>query len=681
MVPERPYDYLHLVEKDPDIETYDAGLRPETPRLEGVCSGFLCDILEESGGTSGGPSNSSVSQEPRGLSEEDEEMEREETLRQALEILESMNEADKDAKLEYHRISDIWVAKVNRLKKDLDEKRAEVRMIERAIKSAKSRVLPPPPGPVCLSWLDSEIYLGVSSVVILCNMVTITKEVVDPELSHYFFPVDCGFLVFYTLELVLRVVYSQRQFFCGNCAEIAWNWLDLVIFVVAIVSLLVPKPAESGGRSNLNATYMSCFRVLRLARLVYYFLRSDLSWIEGSVFQSFIMAIIGLNAILMGVEEETPHLKPMWFWIEQTTLTIFTFEIVVRIKAKGCDFFTCRKDLVWNLLDFVIVTGGVIDLWMLPTYHFLLTMLGHSVPPRKAEINQVMNILRMARLLRILRLVRLIKNIPPLYNLVIGVAKSIQGMGWVIILTVVLLYMCALLGVKLLGPQGLLWNRDSDGNILDLPPGVADAFPDMCGAFFNMFKVMNADMAPVEPLFEYIPSTKFVAMIYVVLTNWAIFSILTAVVSDHMAAVTGDTEKEMEDERKALERQQLVGSIFDRLDNDSSGYVNRRDLEDLLEKEDECNLLIPAGEMTPDDLREFFDILSPKGLEGEETYISKDAFVKGLEKESNEVNLRAIMRIEKRLTYFEQQLMSGITRVGNFVSPCNGARDQAFVRR
>merc|ERR1719359_2044538 len=92
----------------------------------------------------------------------------------------------------------------------------------------------------------------------------------------------------------------------------------------------------------------------------------------------------------------------------------------------------------------------MIDAYLLPMVGLVETLMGRSAS-RRPNIGQVMMMLRLARLLRILRLARLIKSIPPFYVLIQGIAKAMQGMVWVVVLTALLLYICALLGVKLIG--------------------------------------------------------------------------------------------------------------------------------------------------------------------------------------------------------------------------------------
>merc|ERR1719329_1207099 len=93
--------------------------------------------------------------------------------------------------------------------------------------------------------------------------------------------------------------------------------------------------------------------------------------------------------------------------------------------------------------------------------------------PTGVNIAQVMMLVRMLRLVRILRLVKLIKSVRPLYILVTGVIAALQGVIWVLILTITVLYAAAILSTRLIG-HGMLF---SEG-----------AVPD---SMFTLFRVMS----------------------------------------------------------------------------------------------------------------------------------------------------------------------------------------------
>merc|ERR1740138_2013786 len=116
---------------------------------------------------------------------------------------------------------------------------------------------------------------------------------------------------------------------------------------------------------------------------------------------------------------------------------------------------------------------------MMPAIALIKMLMG--IPSHgKGNLGQIMMMLRMARLLRILRLVRLIKSIPPLFNLVVGIMQAMQGMAWVMVLTVLLLYTIALLGVKLIS-HGIVFGGKA-------PLAAEAVFPTVCQAGFVLFK-------------------------------------------------------------------------------------------------------------------------------------------------------------------------------------------------
>merc|ERR1719502_1450147 len=138
---------------------------------------------------------------------------------------------------------------------------------------------------------------------------------------------------------------------------------------------------------------------------------------------------------------------------------------------------------------------------MMPGIKLVQALMGVK-ETESLDVGELMTTLRMARLLRILRLVRLVKNIPPLFTLIVGILQAMQGMAWVLVLTAVFLYAFALLSVRLIG-HGLIFGGKA-------PDEVAAIFPSVPQSMFVLFKVMNGDTDPVEPLFHEVPLSKLI---------------------------------------------------------------------------------------------------------------------------------------------------------------------------
>merc|ERR1719326_408085 len=99
----------------------------------------------------------------------------------------------------------------------------------------------------------------------------------------------------------------------------------------------------------------------------------------------------------------------------------------------------------------------------------------------------------------------------------------------------------------------------------------------------------------VEPLFDVMPALKLVFVLYMVLSSWAILSILTAVVSENMLRVTEANEEERttNEAREEKERSTIkLKEMFALIDHDQSGEIDRDEfylmLEDELLSEELC---------------------------------------------------------------------------------------------
>ena len=57
-------------------------------------------------------------------------------------------------------------------------------------------------------------------------------------------------------------------------------------------------------------------------------------------------------------------------------LSIYAFELLVRIWVNGCGFFCNRSsDLFWNWLDLIIIIAAVVDQWFVPAFVIIQVLL------------------------------------------------------------------------------------------------------------------------------------------------------------------------------------------------------------------------------------------------------------------------------------------------------------------
>eukprot|EP00746_Dinoflagellata_sp_MGD_P015708 gnl/MRDRNA2_/MRDRNA2_135022_c0_seq1.p1 gnl/MRDRNA2_/MRDRNA2_135022_c0~~gnl/MRDRNA2_/MRDRNA2_135022_c0_seq1.p1 ORF type:complete len:727 (+),score=129.43 gnl/MRDRNA2_/MRDRNA2_135022_c0_seq1:207-2387(+) len=547
------------------------------------------------------------------------------------EVLEEVEEKRKvienlDVELEkiQMRIDD-WTMRLSQVQQSATELHTKKLLLEEELQNLLTPATAAGPGPAFLRFVTTSAFTYFSMVIIVINISVMLVELKDPGSEKTYWLLDQLFLLFYVAELVMKACYQQGELLVGKLSEVLWNWFDLLIVLQGVLDQWVqPLLGVQKASAGLQvAKWLRLGRLARIIKIIRLFWQSDLHWTEGANFQTFIMGVIGVNSIIMGFETDVPDFWG-WFYVEQVFLVIYTFELLTRIQLKGCSFF-CDGDYFWNYMDFSIVVGGILDQWLLPTITFFRTVLTGR-PADAIQLGQAIVLLRMARLLRILRLVRLVKGIPPLFKLMQGVISSMQGMTWVFVLTVVVLYAFSILAVRLIG-QGIIFG----GTAPDEAKGV---FPSVMDGMFVLFILMNGEISPVEALLDNVPSMKVVYALYMVATCWAILSILTAVVSENMMSVQEEFNSEKRVAQEEIEEKKNLDKLLQllsELDRNKNSYIDEYEFGNMLADPDRCKELCDATNMDKFALVELFLILSAKHeKEGDRLFASYEDFIQDI---------------------------------------------------
>jgi hypothetical protein len=233
-----------------------------------------------------------------------------------------------------------------------------------------------------------------------------------------------------------------------------------------------------------------------------------------------------------------------------------------------------------------------------------------------------------------------------------------QGMCWVLLLTIVLLYIFELLAVRLIS-HGLIFGGEA-------PPEVATIFPSVPEAIFVLFNVMNGDSEVLIPLFQVMPAFQVVFMFFTVLSSWAILSILTAVVSENMIRSAEEHRAEVQekdaDRKEAMSREHLA-NLFTQVDTDNDGYLSEAHYMAMLQDKRLIKDLTRSTGISENDLQLMWLHLSRHNESEECDMISLKDFVEGLQNEHRPVSERSIMRLEKRLHDVERALAKSVGHV------------------
>jgi Ca2+-binding EF-hand superfamily protein len=508
-----------------------------------------------------------------------------------------------------------------------------------------------PPGPSKLRFVDGDAFMLLGLLVVLANTVTIVVEVLHPnEDENVVFALNTAFMSFYVVEFTLKALLWRGQLLCGSFSRIWWNWLDLVILLSGLVDILpVPDLTLPGGTPL--STVVRPLRLCRLARLVKLVVVMDFSWAESDRCQVFIMGVIVFSSIMMSLEDSYPTLC-IWPYLEHTVLLIFAFELLARLKHDKLAYFY-NKDCVWNWLDFIIVLGGVTDMWMIPTIAFVRTCMGDAPAANEdaGDMGGLMMLLRMARLLRILRLARLIRRVPSLYKLLQGTREAMQGVMWVLVLVMLLLYALSLVLVNLVRSAA-----DEQGEDGGVPADVLESVASVWEVVFMLFEIMNGHEEPAKPLFAWREEFKFIFAVFVVGSSWGVLSILTAVVSDEMLTATKTFERiadEQADEQSQKVREVRMKEAFLRLDSDGSGQISKHEFHALLDDEEQGQWFcrVAGSGMEKEDICQLTEILD------RDNYIEQKEFVRALQEEGTSPRERSMMKLENKMHKLEDDVM------------------------
>lgn len=496
-----------------------------------------------------------------------------------------------------------------------------------------------------LQFVEKPWFDGVVALVILLNLLMVAMELLsNGDKDRDFFWWDVGILGFYLCEFIARLLLHKEALLCGAFEHVWPYWIDLFIVVAGSGELLLGL-LELKTRMGVWASILQAFRVVRVVKLVR--LLKDTTWAEESPFQFFIMGVILCNAVLIGAQMNHGDLEILTL-LDNFMLSIFCFEILVRIRNSGCRFFCPRRSLIafYNWLDFTIVLLGAVEQWLLPlSLHFLHAT---GLTQERLKVNRTTtNLLRLLRLLRLMRLLRLIRDIPPLHTLAVGILESLQGMTWVFLLALLVLYSCGIMCTQLIGHRLLVGE--------DCPQAVVDIFPHVGESMFVLFKVMNADAQVLDPLFEYMQISKMITAYFMILANWAILAILTAVVSENLINACAQHRKEQEDEKQIRNREKLT-QIFEDMDEsgsgDRNGKLSKSEFEAKIRTERhklEESLIEAHIPSDVEHLRELFELRSKQPASDKEPQIELEDFVDCLHFQSKEVSQRTLMRMEGRI--------------------------------
>lgn len=231
-------------------------------------------------------------------------------------------------------------------------------------------------------------------------------------------------------------------------------------------------------------------------------------WVESSAFHYTIVALIIVNAIILGLETSPTIMAafgPTLILADTIILTAFIVEIAIKLVAFGPRFF---RD-PWNMFD-----AAVVGLALIPA----------SGP------------LAVLRALRVLRVLRLISMVPRLRFVVEALLKAIPGIMSIAALMLILFYVASVMATGLFGEKFPEW------------------FGSIGASMYTLFQVMTLEswsMGIARPVMDVYPYAWIFFVPFILVATFTILNLFIAIIVDTMQTLHEDTAKQ---ERAAIEQ-------------------------------------------------------------------------------------------------------------------------------
>lgn len=272
----------------------------------------------------------------------------------------------------------------------------------------------------------------------------------------------------------------------------------------------------------------------------------------SSRFAAGTTALICVNGVIIGVETDHGDGSLGWQVLEIVFLILYTVELMIRLGAGGLRAF-CTDS--WIPFDAGLLATAYIDMC-------IITPLADGDGTAK----QLAMVLRIIRLLKLARIIRLLRFFKELWLLVASFASSMKTLMWTFFLLVIVLYVFAILFVKMLGHV----NDD---------PDIVEWFGNMPSAMFTLVQILTLE--GWSDICRKIWETDqgfmiFAVFVFILICSFAVLNTVMAVIVEHTMCEADDQQddilKKEREEHEAVSKDLI--RVFHKADTDKSGMLS-----------------------------------------------------------------------------------------------------------
>ncbi|KAM5301400.1 voltage-dependent L-type calcium channel subunit alpha-1S [Glossophaga mutica] len=276
--------------------------------------------------------------------------------------------------------------------------------------------------------------------------------------------------------------------------------------------------------------------------------------VTSSYFEYLMFALIMLNTICLGMQhynqsEQMNHISDI---LNVAFTLIFTLEMLLKLVAfKARGYFGDP----WNVFDFLIVIGSIIDVILSEIDTFLASSgglyclgggCGDVDPDESARISSAF-----FRLFRVMRLIKLLSRAEGVRTLLWTFIKSFQALPYVALLIVMLFFIYAVIGMQMFGKIALVDGTpiNRNNNFQTFPQAVLLLFRCATGEAWQEVLLASSYGKLCDPESEYAPGeehscgTNFAYYYFIsfyMLCAFLIINLFVAVIMDNFDYLTRD---------------------------------------------------------------------------------------------------------------------------------------------
>ena len=248
------------------------------------------------------------------------------------------------------------------------------------------------------------------------------------------------------------------------------------------------------------------------------------AWLDTPIFQRTILALIVINAVILGLETSASVMQTAGRWIlliDQIILAVFVAELSLRLFVHRLAFW---RD-PWSVFDFAVVAIALVP----------------ATGP-----------LAVLRALRVLRVLRMLTIVPSMRRVVGALLSAIPGLSSIALVLLLVFYVFGVIATHLFGAL----------------------FPDWFGhlgrSLYTLFQVMTLEswsMGIARPVMEQVPWAWAFFIIFILFATFTMLNLFIAIIVnamqtfqesehqrtlDNVAQVGQSVEQELHQEVKVL---------------------------------------------------------------------------------------------------------------------------------